>query len=63
MESLLTLGKKAKQVERQLAQASSKEKNDALLSMSRGLLEDSNSIIEANKKDIKNAEKNHIDLV
>lgn len=26
MESLLTLGKKAKQVERQLAQASSKEK-------------------------------------
>ncbi|MGO1356153.1 glutamate-5-semialdehyde dehydrogenase [Alkalibacterium gilvum] len=60
MESLLTLGKKAKQVERQLAQASSKEKNDALLSMSRGLLEDSDSIIEANKKDIKNAEKNGI---
>ena len=60
MESLIELGKKARQAERQLAQASSKEKNDALLLMAEGLLSDTDKILEANKMDTDNAKANGI---
>lgn len=60
METLIELGKKAKQAERQLAQASSKAKNEALLLMAEGLLNDTDKIIEANKKDTEAAKENGI---
>ncbi|WP_368645567.1 glutamate-5-semialdehyde dehydrogenase [Alkalibacterium putridalgicola] len=60
METLIELGKKAKQAERQLAQASSKAKNEALLLMAEGLLNDTDKIIEANKKDTETAKENGI---
>ncbi|MER2063092.1 MAG: gamma-glutamyl-phosphate reductase, partial [Alkalibacterium sp.] len=60
METLNELGKKAKQAERQLAQASSKAKNEALLLMAEGLLNDTDKIIEANKLDTEAAKANGI---
>ncbi len=60
MNTLIELGKKAKLAERHLAQASSKEKNDALLLMADGLLSDSEKIIEANKMDTERAKANGI---
>lgn len=60
METLIELGKKAKQAERQLAQASSKAKNEALFLMAEGLLNDTDKIIEANKKDTEAAKTNGI---
>lgn len=60
METLIELGKKAKQAERHLAQASSKAKNDALLLMAEGLLNDTDKIIEANNKDTDAAKANGI---
>lgn len=60
MNTLIELGKKAKLAERHLAQASSKEKNDALLLMADGLLSDSDTIIEANKMDTERAKANGI---
>ncbi|SFC50402.1 glutamate-5-semialdehyde dehydrogenase [Alkalibacterium subtropicum] len=60
METLIALGKKAKQAERQLAQASSIAKNEALILMAEGLLNDTDKIIEANKKDTEAAKENGI---
>ncbi|MFO8069425.1 MAG: glutamate-5-semialdehyde dehydrogenase [Alkalibacterium sp.] len=60
METLIELGKKAKQAERHLAQASSKAKNEALLLMAEGLLRDTAKILEANKIDTDQAEADGI---
>ncbi|GEK91281.1 glutamate-5-semialdehyde dehydrogenase [Alkalibacterium kapii] len=59
METLIELGKKAKQAERYLAQASTTAKNEALLLMAEGLLDDKTAILEANHKDLEQAEVNN----
>jgi glutamate-5-semialdehyde dehydrogenase len=60
METLIELGKHAKQAERQLAQASSKAKNETLVLMAEGLLNDTDKILEANKLDTEAAKENGI---
>lgn len=55
MKTLIELGQNAKQAERQLAQASAKEKNTALELMADGLLESVDAIVKANKLDTKQA--------
>ncbi|WP_423190433.1 glutamate-5-semialdehyde dehydrogenase [Alkalibacterium sp. f15] len=60
METLIELGKKAKEAERHLAQASSRAKNEALLLMAEGLLRDTDKILEANKLDTRQAEADGI---
>lgn len=52
MSSLISLGKKAKEVSYILGNLSSKDKNDALYAMADFLIENSKIIIEANKKDL-----------
>lgn len=51
MHTLIELGQKAKLAEKQLAQASTREKNEALALMADALLEATDFIIEENKKD------------
>ena len=52
MSSLISLGKKAKEASYILGNLSSKDKNDALYAMADSLIENSEVIIEANKKDL-----------
>ncbi|MCC5893944.1 MAG: glutamate-5-semialdehyde dehydrogenase [Alkalibacterium sp.] len=60
MNTLIELGQKAKKAERQLAQASTKEKNTALELMAEGLIESVDTIIEENKKDTQQAKDSGI---
>lgn len=60
MNTLIELGQNAKKAERQLAQASTKEKNTALELMAAGLLESVDTIIEENLKDTQHAEESGI---
>lgn len=60
MNTLIELGQNAKKAERQLAQASTKEKNTALELMADGLLESIETIIEENLKDTQHAEESGI---
>lgn len=55
MTTLIELGQKAKKAERQLAQATTKEKNEALNLLAEGLLQSADTIIEENKKDTQQA--------
>ena len=52
MSSLISLGKKAKEASYILGNLSSKDKNHALYAMADSLIENSEVIIEANKKDL-----------
>jgi glutamate-5-semialdehyde dehydrogenase len=49
------IGLQAKQASKILANVSSKQKNKALLAMANHILNDHEKILEANKKDIKEA--------
>lgn len=60
MESLTQLGLKAKKASRKLAQASTQEKNQALLIMSQVLLKHQKDILTANQQDLAAAESNGI---
>ena len=51
MTSLIELGQRAKKAERQLAQATTNEKNEALALMADALIDSTDFIIEENKKD------------
>jgi glutamate-5-semialdehyde dehydrogenase len=51
MTSLIELGQRAKKAERQLAQATTNEKNEALSLMADALIDSTDFIIEENKKD------------
>lgn len=55
MSELEKIGAKAKEASYLLMNASITEKNDALSNMAEKLIENSNNILEANKKDIENA--------
>ena len=55
MSELEKIGAKAKEASYLLMNASITEKNDALSKMAEKLIENSNNILEANKKDIENA--------
>lgn len=55
MSELENIGAKAKEASYLLMNASITEKNDALSNMAEKLIENSNNILEANKKDIENA--------
>lgn len=58
MSYILTLGEKAKKVKGELMTASTGKKNDALIKISEELKNNINLIIEKNKIDLDNAEKN-----
>lgn len=60
MSELNIKGKKAKQASFTLAQLSSNDKNKGLKAVADALLENENAIIEANKIDVSNAEKNGV---
>ena len=55
--SVLELGKKAKAVQSFLSIVTTQQKNDALIQISRDLIEYKNDIIKANKIDLENGEK------
>lgn len=57
MKTLIELGQEAKKVERLLSQASTQEKNKALIEMADSLLNDKPVILEANKKDTDTAKE------
>ena len=52
------LGINAKEAEKTLMVASSEKKNQALKKIAEGLIENTDKIIEANKVDLENGEKN-----
>ena len=54
MNSLIFLGEKAKVASKELALASTKQKNEALFAIANALRENCDSIIEANEKDLEN---------
>ena len=54
------LGKKAKSVERSIATAEPKQKNDALKAIAKNLIERADFIIAENKKDLENAVANNM---
>lgn len=58
MTYIETLGEKAKMAEKSLSIASTEEKNKALTAIARALRENSDLIIEKNKIDLENGEKN-----
>lgn len=58
MFTVAQLGEKAKIASQSLACASTKAKNDALCAISKALVENSDKIIEQNKIDLENGEKN-----
>lgn len=58
MNYIEQLGQKAKNAKSSIATASTKVKNDALLSISKSLLDNMETIIENNNLDIKNAREN-----
>lgn len=60
MSKLLEQGKKAKEVSRVIAQLSSKEKNEGLLSAADHLTKRTAEIVEANKQDLENAKEQGI---
>ncbi|TVP90131.1 glutamate-5-semialdehyde dehydrogenase, partial [Alkalibacterium sp.] len=60
MQTLIELGKQAKQAERHLAQATTPQKNEALELMAEGLLASSEEIISENQKDTEAAKQNGI---
>lgn len=60
MSALHELGKQAKTASQALSQASTQEKNQALLAMAGALTQQSEQIIEANKKDINSAKENGV---
>lgn len=60
MKTLIELGQEAKKVERLLSQASTQEKNKALIEMADSLLNDKPVILEANKKDTDTAKETGI---
>lgn len=60
MHTLIELGKSAKQAERQLAQSTTPQKNEALELMAEGLLASSEDIISQNQKDTEAAKQNGI---
>lgn len=60
MSALHELGKQAKTASQSLSQASTQEKNQALLAMAGALTQQSEQIIEANKKDINSAKENGV---
>ena len=55
---LAELGKRAKEAEKVLMIASTKQKNEALENIAKALIENADRIIEANKIDLENGEKN-----
>lgn len=55
MSKLISLGQNAKEASYVLMNSSTTEKNNALLKMAEKLLNSSNEILEANKKDLQNA--------
>ena len=55
MSKLINLGQNAKEASYVLMNSSTTEKNNALLKMAEKLLNSSNEILEANKKDLQNA--------
>ncbi|GAA0371627.1 glutamate-5-semialdehyde dehydrogenase [Alkalibacterium iburiense] len=57
MKNLIELGQAAKQVERLLAQASTQDKNNVLLEMAESLLQDKQTILDANTKDTDTAKE------
>ncbi|TCK98233.1 glutamate-5-semialdehyde dehydrogenase [Natranaerovirga hydrolytica] len=57
---LITKGKQAKSVSRKLSLLSSQQKNDGLTAVAEALVERENEILEANKKDLKNAKEKGI---
>jgi glutamate-5-semialdehyde dehydrogenase len=60
-ENMKEIGKNAKDAAFKLKNAPTKAKNNALLRMADELEAQSDSIIEANKKDLENAEKNNLE--
>ncbi|MEG0553689.1 MAG: gamma-glutamyl-phosphate reductase, partial [Carnobacterium sp.] len=60
MKTLIELGKDAKIASRYLAQASTKDKNNALRMMSLAILDNSDEIVFANQKDLAAANENGI---
>lgn len=59
-ERVLAICERAKNASRELAVQKTKKKNDILVKVSNALLEHSDEIIEANKRDLENAESNGI---
>jgi glutamate-5-semialdehyde dehydrogenase len=55
-----TLGANAKTAERAIAAASAKQKNNALTAIAEALVNNTDSIIEANRADLDNAVKNNM---
>lgn len=55
MEYIEKLGTAAKEAEIQIAQLSTKVKNEILLKSAQALLDNCNNILEINKKDVENA--------
>lgn len=55
MEYIEKLGVAAKEAEIQIAQLSTKIKNEILLKAAQALLDNCNKILEINKKDVENA--------
>ncbi|MEG2720802.1 MAG: gamma-glutamyl-phosphate reductase, partial [Oscillospiraceae bacterium] len=58
MTYIETLGEKAKNAEKSLSIATTKEKNDALEAIAAALCENSDEIIEKNKIDLENGKLN-----
>ena len=57
---ITNMGSNALEASRALANLSSSEKNNILLSMAEGILSDADKIIEANNIDLENAEQNNL---
>lgn len=59
-EMLEQLGKSAKAAEPQLIKLTTAEKNNALLAVAQGLVDDTDKILEENAKDMKNGKANNM---